>query len=310
MPTTFDCIVKIEDVSLLNNEITITAPIESGEFVREAGEDYGLGDLIASKGTTLRSHHVLAMAALGVQKVCVFEKPRVAIISTGKELVSHSEQALRDGQIRNSTLPYLVNALTSEYGCNVIHACTVSDSEEEFKSKISETLELGTDFILTTGAVSMGTQDYIPRALSDMRANIFFHKTAIRPGKPGLFARLGETGPCIFAVPGNPLSTVVALRFFIDPYLRCLHGKEAEKPVQATLLNTTPKPEGLRCFFKANLKIENAKARVQIREGQASFMIRPLVESDCWVVLPEPNAKVEANALVDVYPLLTTEVFP
>ena len=182
--------------------------------------------------------------------------------------------------------------------CDFRHFGIVKDEPADFAARLDRALELEPDLILTTGAVSMGRHDFVPKALEEHGGELVFHKAAIRPGKPVLAARVG--GALLLGLPGNPLSTVVGLRFFAEPYLRRLLGRPDEKPRLAPLAAAAGKPEGLRCFFKAALT-EDFKVRVL--EGQASFQIDPLLSADCWAVLPEAGKRVEAGAAVEVYPL-------
>src|SRR5439155_22983133 len=120
------------------------------------------------------------------------------------------------------------------------------------------------DLVLTTGAVSMGKHDFVTAAVAQLGARLLYHKVAIRPGKPGLTARF-KGGPLFFGLPGNPISTVVGLRFFVLPYLRGLLGSPAEKTAVLRLAAAAPKPEGLRCFFKA--RREDSSVRVLPGQG-------------------------------------------
>jgi molybdopterin molybdotransferase len=164
---------------------------------------------------------------------------------------------------------------------------------------------------VTTGAVSMGKHDFIKDALVDCGARIHYHKVAIRPGKPGLFAELParalSPGPVVFGVPGNPVSTVVGLRFFIGPYLRALRGLSPERPRRAYLETATPKPNGLKCFFKARVTEKLDATSVRALAGQPSFMVSPLLKSNAWVVFPEQDSMVPEGTAVDVYALYPNE---
>ena len=111
----------------------------------------------------------------------------------------------------------------------------------------------------------------------------------------------------IFGLPGNPISTVVGLRFFIGPYLRALQGLAPERPRQAYLSGTTSKPEGLRCFFKAQVKESLNSTSVRALAGQPSFMVSSLLEANAWVVLPEEGTEVSDATIVDIYPIYPSE---
>jgi molybdopterin molybdotransferase len=245
------------------------------------------------------------MASLGVHRADVKRRPRVGVIATGRELADFTTPVLKHGQIRNSTSPYLQVAL-ARLGCDVIMLGTCQDDIIDFRQKIRTAMDSQFDIILTTGAVSMGNHDFVRDVLESLGAEVQFHKVAIRPGKPLLFAEFKE-GPVVFGVPGNPVSTVVGLRFFIEPYLRAISGQAPEAPAKATLLNDFQKPKGLRCFFKARVFNSAGSLGVEILNGQLSAWVGPLVEANAWAVLPEDGEYATAGARVDIYPILPVE---
>ncbi|MDD5304731.1 MAG: molybdopterin-binding protein, partial [Elusimicrobia bacterium] len=173
----------------------------------------------------------------------------------------------------------------------------IADDEAAFNARMDRVLADGYDVVLTTGAVSMGDADFIPVTLQDMGAKVIFHKVAIRPGRPILFAEF-PNGPFVFGLPGNPVSSVVGMKFFVEPCLRHLLGQPEESSIRCRLSSAVDKPEKLRCFFKARrLHVGD----VEILPAQASFQIHSLLSSDCWAVLPEEGDHMKAGAEVDVH---------
>ena len=302
VPVGYDAVVKVEDVRKIDdNLIELEAPAEAGDFIRRAGQDFRAGMPVFDAGTLLDPRHVLALAALGVESVPVRRRPKVALISTGRELVEPGQKP-GPGQIRNSTAAYLLAALPL-LGAEACYFGTAPDDVEDFKRRMEAALATRPDVVVTTGAVSMGRHDFVTGAVAAMGAKTLFHKVAIRPGKPGLVARFAD-GPVFFGMPGNPVSTVVGLRFFLLPLLRKLQGMPAETPARMKLACDTPKPAGLKCFFKAVVSLSPEGARVQALSGQASFQIKPLVQANAWVIFPEEGDKALAGAECDVYPIL------
>lgn len=298
LPAGCDAVARVEDceVSSGGKTVAFNEKPEAGDFVRKTGADFPSDGLALASGTLLEPRHALALAALGVERVPVRRRPKVALIATGRELAAPGERPA-PGQIRDATGAYLTYALTRAM-CDFRHFGVVKDEPADFAARLDRALEMEPDLILTTGAVSMGLHDFVPRALKDHGGEPIFHKAAIRPGKPVLAARVG--GALLLGLPGNPLSTVVGLRFFAEPYLRRLLGRPDEKPRLAPLAAPADKPGGLRCFFKAALTDD---FHVKVLKGQASFQIDPLLSSDCWAVLPEEGERVEAGTKVEVYPL-------
>jgi molybdopterin molybdotransferase len=298
MPPGTDAVVKVEDVERLNggSAIALRGPAEAGDFVRPRGGDFAKGDVIVEGGSLIEPRHLMALAALGHARVPVRIRPRVAVVSTGKEVVPYDQKPAA-GQLRNATAPYLAAELRAR-GAQVLTVASVGDEPSQFRGRLESLLDDDLDLIVVTGAVSMGRHDYVPRVVQELGAELLFHKTAVRPGKPLLAASFGN-GPLLVGLPGNPVSTAMGLRFFIEPVLRFLVGRAPETPVRARLSERVEKPEGLRCFFKG--VVEGGKARCL--PGQASYQIKPLLQGTHWVVLSEKDAAVEAGVEVEAYPL-------
>ena len=302
IPAGCDAVVKVEEVERASDgtAITLREPASDGDFVRKRGADFSAGTGVLEAGQVVQPRHLLALAALGQARVSVRFSPRVAIVSTGKELVPFSQKP-GPGQIRNATLPYLKAELESR-GAQVLHQLSVGDEPSAFAARLEELLDEELDLILATGGVSMGRHDYVPSAVSAQGAEILFHKAAVRPGRPVLAASFGN-GPLFLGLPGNPISTAMAARFFVEPLLRALMGRPAEVPRRARLAEAVDKPRELRCFFKAALEERADGARVRCLPGQASFQIKPLLDADCWAVLPEDAERLNAGDEVEVHPL-------
>lgn len=300
IPAGADAVVPVEKTESLDGGKTVEileAP-EEGDYVRGAGKDFKAGAQVCPSGTRLGARHLLALAATGIPRVPVVRRPRVSLISTGKELLGPGEP-LSAGKIRDASSTYLQNAVPL-LGCDFSFHGIVPDDPKDFERRLERAVLGGADLILTTGAVSMGEADFIPAALKSLGAEVVFHKVAIRPGKPVFLARFPK-GPVFFGLPGNPISTVVGLRFFVEPFLRELLGRAPEPGLRSRLVAPVDKPQGLRCFFKAR---RSDDGRVEILPGQASFQIHSLLSADCWAVLPEAGVRLRKGAEVDFYPLL------
>lgn len=317
MPEYFDSVIKIEDTLPIVGahgktiKIAIQSGVPVGNNVRKKGQDYQIGQIVIKKATKLRPDGLMALASLGIDTLQVFKNPKVAILSTGKELVPFETKTLKPGKIRNSTGIYLKSAL-AHLGASVTEHETMMDEPEVFKSKVQYLLNENIDLLVTTGAVSMGKFDFIVSSLQDLDAEILFHKVAIRPGKPILLAQVcrpGRNPLVIFGMPGNPVSSVVGLRFFLAPFLREISGQTEEQPLRIKLSQTTPKPRGLQCFFKARLETHDNNLAVRPLSGQASFMVSPLVHANAWVLFPEDGTQVDVNQEVSVFPLLPDQSF-
>lgn len=148
----------------------------------------------------------------------------------------------------------------------------------------------------------MGRYDFIPQALQRLAARVVFHKVAIRPGKPLLFAVLAN-GALYFGLPGNPVSSAVGLRFFVEPALRNLLGMPAERPLRLPLLADASKKPGFCLLQKAAIVVDEAgTVGVRLLRGQESFRIEPLLHANGWAVLDAEVSEFPAGTRVDVYP--------
>jgi molybdopterin molybdotransferase len=143
----------------------------------------------------------------------------------------------------------------------------------------------------------------VPAVLKEIGAEIFFHKVAIRPGRPVLFAKLPNGGPFFFGLPGNPVSTAAGLRFFVTPLLRAMQGLPQELPLHAVLLTdyTKPAPE-LRFFLRAALHNNNqGVTEAVIVPDQQSFKVSPFLKSDAWAVVPEGVLRLKSGDIIEIY---------
>lgn len=298
IPAGCDAVVPVEQTRSLDGgravEILVTP--HEGDFIRSVGQDFAPGAQICPSGTVLTPRHVMALAAAGVSQVPVRRKPRLALISTGKELAP-ADQPLKPGQIRDASTAYLA-AECRRLGWEFDFDGVIPDDADAFFARMDR-LATGNkyDVILTTGAVSMGDADFIPKTLKDMGARTIFHKVAIKPGRPILFAEF-EKGPLVFCLPGNPVSTVVGLKFFVEPCLRDLLGQPDVISIRCRLDKAVEKPGNLRCFFKARRRPFGV---VEILPAQASFQIHSMLAADCWAVLPEEGSTVKAGTELDAY---------
>lgn len=314
----FDAVVPVEDVTRAHADgvqtVELRRSLKCGENIRDAGEDYPSGTTLLLAGDVVTPGHALVLASAGVCRVLVREKPRIAVLSTGNELVdifgtarndlARSNplcgQTLATGKIFNSTAPFLLTSL-STCGADATYYGIVVDHPEEFSKTLDVILRDPPDAIVSTGAVSMGVADFIPTALRDAGGEVLFHKALIRPGKPVLFGRLKrEEKPILFfGLPGNPLSVVAGMRFFVTPYLLAATGRATEEPLKATMVHNYQKPPKLRTFCLGSLQFGEGGPEISVDQTQRSFMVTPTVRCNAWAVLPEGTDMVRAGEKVE-----------
>lgn len=306
MPEGADAIVPVEAVEVLARDaagrparIRLGAAVESGQHLRRAGEDVQAGQTLLHAPRVLREAEAMLLAATGIADVAVRRRPRVAVITTGRELVDDARAPLAPGRIRNSNGPFLAARLAAA-GAAVVARATVADDPRAFRESLADAAVAGADLVLTTGAVSMGRYDFIPAVLADAAADLLFHKVRIRPGKPILAARLAG-GMRLIGLPGNPASTAVGLRFFVEPLLRAMLGLPIERRLQLPLAQAYAKRAPLRMHLKARVALDGeGHARVHLLGGQESFRIRPLIDANAWAVVPAGVDALDAGAPVEV----------
>lgn len=304
LPDGLDRVIPVEHTERLEDppRVRLRADVDAGQNVRTAGSDVAAGETVLSAGTVLAPQHVMLLAALGVTNVAVAMRPRVAVLCTGRELVDDPAQVLQSGQIRNSNGPFLASRLPPA-GAELVHTETVGDDTDTFSAAFKRARDAGAQIVVSSGAVSMGRYDFVPQALKQLGAEVLFHKLAIRPGKPLLFARLPD-GTLFFGLPGNPVAVAVGLRFFVEPALRVLLGLPHERPWRIPLTATYTKKMHLRFYLKSRVAPDTeGRLAAAVLPGQQSYRIRPLADANAWVVAPLDATELAAGTLVDVYGL-------
>ncbi|MFT4247489.1 MAG: molybdopterin molybdotransferase MoeA [Pseudomonas sp.] len=308
MPDGLDTVVPVEQVEVLAchdgrpGAIRLVASVRPGQHVRLRGEDVAAGDLVIAAGQRLLAPQTMLLHALGVSRVAVRRRPRVAVISTGHELVDDPERPLQSGQIRDSNRPFLC-AKARQAGAEVVwHGC-VDDDPAAYQRALEQALAQAPDLLISSGAVSAGRYDFVPDALRARGAEIGFQQVAIRPGKPLLFARMKE-GPLYFGLPGNPVSSAVGQRFFVEPALRAMLGLPRERALRVPLQAALRKPEHLRFHARAVVACDAQGAlSAALLPRQEPFRLMPLLAANAWVVAEAGAAELAAGQTVDVHGL-------
>jgi molybdopterin molybdotransferase len=221
MPAGADAVVQVEhtDGSPGATEVGIIEAVTAGRHIRNAGSDLAAGDVVVAGGTLLGPAHLGVLASVGVRRPVVVPRPRVAVISTGDELVD-DDRPLRPGQIRESNRPMLV-ALARSFGVDAVDLGIVPDDRDALAAAL--TAAAGEhDAVVTTGGVSMGDFDLVKVVLDEL-ADMRWMQVAIRPAKPFAFGVLD--GIPVFGLPGNPVSSLVSLSLLGVPGLRTLAGR-------------------------------------------------------------------------------------
>ena len=212
--------------------VEILEPVKMGRSIVRRAAEIKVGETVLRAGEEINAAMIATLASFGYARVKVGRRPRVSVMATGSELVDVSHKPGRD-QIRDSN-NYTIAAYASLAGATVERLPLVGDDTEELKRQIAKAAA-ASDVLITSGGVSMGVYDFTKAALQELGAEIFFERVALRPGKPTVFARLGDA--LVFGLPGNPVSVAVTFNLFARTALRVMQGaKEATLPADTAVL--------------------------------------------------------------------------
>ena len=251
LPVNADCIIPVERVTANNGCVELEADYrpEQNQFIHARGSDHTKGTELLMSGRRISPMDIAVVASCGLAEVSVSESPTVAVISTGNELVAAGDP-IEAHQIRLSNGPAVI-AMLSEHGYSNCHHDHIIDDKELLKERIATHLDESKVLILS-GGVSMGKADYIPQVLTELGVRVVFHKISQRPGKPMWFG-IGPNKQAVFALPGNPVSTLVCCRQYVIPALDAASGISATRYVFANLAAEVVFKPQLTCFLPVKL---------------------------------------------------------
>jgi molybdopterin molybdotransferase len=294
VPAGADAVVGKEEINRDGEYINITRRVKVGSNIVGAGEELAAGDLAAARGTVVTPVLAGLLASLGVQETPCYRRPRVAVISTGDELVDAGLTPVQ-GKIRSS------NSFILEGFCRRCHVeplvlGNVKDDAEEIALCIRRGLEQA-EMVITTGGVSAGEYDLVKRALAVLDAEILFHQLDIKPGSPT--AAAVKDGKPIVALSGSPAAAVIAFQLLVLPALKKVKGQVEYLPdvVSATLLDDYPKPSPQRRILQGRMIFKDGEACVSLACGRGI----PLLGSNVLVDVPGGSSGLGAGDKVKVY---------
>ncbi|MDD9912079.1 MAG: molybdopterin molybdotransferase MoeA [Alphaproteobacteria bacterium] len=305
VPQNGTTVIPVEQVEREGDMVHVLVPPKAGQHVRLSGEDIRQGEALLAAGTLLQASQVGMLAAIGQADIIVHRQPRVAVLTTGNEVVADLKATLEAGQIYNSSLYYL-QAMLPQLGAKVVYTAVLPDdvalAEEAFKTALAKNI----DMIMTTGAVSAGKYDFVPALWEKMGGETLFHKVAQRPGKPILVGY--KNNSWLLGLPGNPVSTMAGLRGLGSVLLRTLQGLPQEQFIEAKLVSTVSSKAGFTHLQKAELFHQDGEACVSVSGAQASFQLKPFVTANAWVVVPEDKKCLAIGETVKVMPHVWPEL--
>jgi molybdopterin molybdotransferase len=294
VPAGADCVVMVEHVLWEHDTLRLASgrSVQPGENIVPMGAEARAGAVIVARGTRISPAQVAVAAACGAGRLSVFERPRVAIVATGDELVEMNQQP-QTHQIRNSN-SYSLAAQVLAAGAEPVRLPIARDERVHLENMIREALQ--TDLVLLSGGVSMGKYDLVEEVLLSLGAEFFFTGALIQPGKPIVFGRIGEH--YFFGLPGNPVSTMVTFLLFVEPLLGALCGEVGRGPrfARARLVGEVRVKTGLTRFLPARLMDGNVEAVTWQGSGDLASTSR----SNCFLVVPPEQPVLVAGETVSI----------
>jgi len=262
-------------------------PDKRGMHVRKVGSHLKEGDLVLSKGQRITAAMVGHLSGLGINEVEVIQRPSVAVITTGSEVVEPGTP-LSDGKIYDSNKAVL-SATLKEHGITPASVTHVSDNPDQILAEIERGLEK-CDLLIITGGVSVGNYDYVVPMLEKAGVTKIFHGVRQKPGKPLYFGKKGSK--LIFGLPGNPVSTLVCFHLYISSLVQ----NKSPLFLQLPLASDFHKKAGLTHYLRGFINGH----QVEILTGQESYMLHTFTKANCLVSIPEEIETVNKGDLVDV----------
>ncbi|WP_159499189.1 gephyrin-like molybdotransferase Glp [Microbacterium sp. 18062] len=305
VPASADAIVPFEDTEggladSLDEIAVLRAPAAPGAHIRRRAADAAVGAEVVPAGALLGPLQLAAAAAAGVARARVARHPRVAVVSTGTELVAPGEP-LRRGQIPESN-GLLLAALAAEAGAEIVLRTSVDDTDAAFLATLDRAAAAGAEIVITSGGVSAGAFEVVKNVLQG--SDVAFTKVAMQPGKPQAFGRLAHGG-LLFGLPGNPVSSAVSFEVFVRPALLRMQGRTGiHRPIlRLPAASGWRTPPGRRQYLPAAID-RSDPARWSVGPatagGSGSHLAGGLARAEAYAIVPAETVAVEPGDLVDV----------
>lgn len=308
LPSGADAVVRVEDtdapagVAGLPDRVAIRTAVTVGTSVRPAGSDIRAGDPVLSEGTAIAARHVASLVAAGRGSVLVVQRPRVAIIATGDELVP-AGAPLEDARIPDSSSAG-IGAQVVEAGGTPVRLGIAADDRGVIRERLRAGIEAA-DVVVVCGGVSVGAHDEVRPALDEV-GRVDLWQVAIQPGKPLAFGHAtasdGRTVP-LFGLPGNPVSSFVTFEVFVRPVLRLLAGRRpgpGRAIIGARMSAEASVDPGRRGFLRVVVERGPGGPWARLAGGQGSYVLSALANANGLAIVPEGMGRVETGTELEV----------
>ncbi|HEX6504043.1 MAG TPA: gephyrin-like molybdotransferase Glp [Terriglobales bacterium] len=296
VPVAADAVVMVEYTRRQGNRVEVLRGVAAGENIVPRGSEARSGTLLLSGGSRLDEAAIAVAASVGRSRLKVYQKPRIAILATGDEIVGIEMQPAPN-QIRNSNT-YSLAAQILLAGAEAVPLPVARDEAAHLR-KLVET-GLTSDLLLLAGGVSMGEYDLVENVLAELGAEFFFTGAQIQPGRPIVFGRARDK--YFFGLPGNPVSTMVTFELFARPMIEALMGLKPRKLIflRARLKTEVKTKTGLKRFLPAVLSGEFERAQVELAGWHGSGDIAAVARANCYLVIPPDRDHIPVGEWVPV----------
>jgi molybdenum cofactor synthesis domain-containing protein len=299
IPDGANAVIMIEYTERMGKSVTVRQAVTIGENVMKAGSDIRKGEVVLGRDTVLSTYEIGALAAIGCAQVEVYKRPRVAVFSTGAEVVEPGKP-LTSGKIFDINA-HALSASVLECGGEPLNMGIVQDEPEKVKAALQKALKTA-DLLITSGGVSVGPTDIIPKVLDTLgKPGVIVYGVAVRPGKPTTIAVVN--GKPMFSLPGHPTSSLFIFHLFVRQILLRMAGRRVEQPIimKANVTERFFSSRGRRTYITVTLKKERS-GRIVASPASAglSGAITTLSKADGFVVIHESQQFIEKDATVNV----------
>jgi molybdopterin molybdotransferase len=277
--------------------VRVYRSVQPGDFTRAPGEDIRAGQIVLRAGAALRPQDIGVLVSLGQVRVPVVRQPRVAILSTGDELVDIDEE-LGPGQIRNSN-SYMLAGLVTSHGGIAIRLGVARDTLDDVRRRFRDALDRQPDLIVSSAGVSVGARDVV-RTVIDELGRVDLWRVNLRPGKPLAYGQVG--GVPFFGLPGNPVSVMVTFELFVRPALLRMAGKNPEAVAMTTALTgEAMRSDGRRSYLRVRLVRQGDDWIAYSTGTQSSGALISMVLADGLLIVPEGTLDVPPGTRLRVW---------
>jgi molybdopterin molybdotransferase len=285
IPDGADSVVRIEDTSVRDGRVEIEAEVKPGTNVRHAGDDIEPGATVLRHGVRIGAAELGVLASVGVATVSCIRRPRVAVLTTGDELLEPGDP-VKPGGVRNSNA-YTIPALARSAGAELVATATVRDDPDQTLAAIARSFD--SELAVICGGVSVGGHDHVKGALASLGVDQVFWRVALKPGKPTWFG-VAPQGALVFGLPGNPVSAMVTFLLFVRPAIMGMSGAASrEERVRATLDQDLPGAPGRAHAVRCRVEARDDGWHACPTGDQGSHVLTSMLGAEALAIVP-PDA--------------------